>query len=93
MGQRKLSFPPSQAAQTVVEGGAGRVIKVTLSNNEHKVQVVSFYDRDGRTIIDYEVRPLGFPYTLNFTNRLIFTFKNGLKIRTGKCRVEMVVEP
>ena len=46
-------------------------------------QVIAFYDRHNLRIMEYEMRPIGFPCAITLANRDAFTFDNGLKVNTG----------
>jgi len=91
MVRLKLTFPPSQTIQTIVEAGAGRVISVTLTHDLPAPQVIAFYDRHNLRIMEYEMRPIGFPCAITLANRDAFTFDNGLKVNTGHCELQLAV--
>jgi hypothetical protein len=91
MNAYQLFFSPSPATRPICETCRGHVIRLTISHDQDTAQSVTFYDRSGVQMAQYLVHPNQSPYTIKFSNRSPFLFKDGLSVNTGNCVVNLLV--
>jgi hypothetical protein len=91
MKSYNTTFSASPATQTIRDTGRGHVDRIVINHAETTAQTVSFYDRDGLLLAQYQVHPNRSPFVVDFGGRRPMWFTNGLSINTGPCVVSLVI--
>jgi hypothetical protein len=91
MNAYQLYFSPSPATRTICDACRGHLLRMTISHDQSATQSVSFYDRSGVLLAQYLVHPNQSPYTIKFSNRSPFQFRDGLLVNTGNCVVNLLL--
>ena len=86
-----LTYLASASTQVIRDTDRGHVDRITINHAETTAQTVSFYDRDGVLLAQYQVHPNRSPFVVDFGRQRPMGFTNGLSINTGNCVVSLVV--
>ena len=86
-----LTYTASALTQVIRDTGRGHVDRITINHAETTAQTVSFYDRDGVLLAQYQVHPNRSPFVVDFGRQRPMWFTNGLSINTGNCIVSLTV--
>jgi hypothetical protein len=91
MISHQVTYPASVTTQVIRDTGRGHVDRIVISHEETSTQTVSFYDRDGVLLSQYQVHPNRSPFVVDYGRQRPMWFTNGLSINTGSCVVSLVV--